>query len=42
MYFKIKSTARMYMTGVIFSFFPAKRFITTKEITPMEIPSEML
>ena len=28
-YLRMKSTARIYMTGVIFSFFPAKRFMTT-------------
>ena len=28
-YFRTKSTARIYITGVIFSFFPANRFITT-------------
>ena len=42
MYFRTKSTARIYISGVIFLYFPHTRLITTYEITPTAIPSEML
>ena len=42
MYFRTKSTARIYISGVIFLYFPHTRLITTYEITPTAIPSAML
>lgn len=43
-YFNTNNTAKIYIKRLIFfSFaFPQTRLITTYEITPMEIPSEML
>lgn len=41
-YFSTKSTASTYISGVISLRFPQTRFITTYEIIPREIPSEML
>ena len=41
MYFRMKRTARMYITGVIFLKFPQMRFISTYEIIPRRIPLEI-
>ena len=43
-YFKINSTASIYIRRLIFLFFafPVTRLMTTYEITPKEIPSEIL
>ena len=41
-YFSTKSTASTYISGVISLRFPQTRFITTYEIIPREMPSEML
>ena len=41
-YFNTNNTAKIYISGVIFFALPETRLITTYEITPMAIPSEML
>ena len=41
MYFRMKRTARMYITGVIFLKFPQIMFITTYVIIPRRIPFEI-
>ena len=42
MYFSTKSTARTYMRGATSFALPVAVLITTYEITPKQIPSEML
>ena len=44
MYFKMNSIANTYINALIFLSFasPVIRLITTQEIIPIEIPSEML
>ena len=42
MYFKINKPAKTYISGVIFLRLPQNRLMTTYEMTPMEMPSEML
>ena len=41
-YFNTNNTARIYISGVIFFAFPQNMLITTYEITPNTIPSEIL
>ena len=41
MNFRIKSTARMYITGVIFLKLPQIMFMITKVIIPRSIPFEI-
>ena len=42
MYFMTKMTARQYMRREIFSRLPVSRLMTTYEMMPKEMPSEML
>lgn len=42
MYFKTNRIAKTYISGVIFLRLPQNRLMTTYEMTPMEMPSEML
>lgn len=42
MYLRTKRTANTYISGLIFFAFPASKLITTYEIVPIAIPSEML
>ena len=42
MYLRTNNNARTYISGVIFLAFPQNTLITTYEITPNAIPSEML
>lgn len=41
-YFMMKMTARQYMRREIFSRLPVSRLMTTYEMMPKEMPSEML
>ena len=41
-YFNTNKIAKIYISGVIFLALPQQRLITTYEITPNTIPSEML
>ena len=42
MYLRMNRTAKTYISGVIFLRLPQNRLMTTYEMTPMEMPSEML
>ena len=41
MYLQTNSAARMYMSGVILSRFPQSRLMTTYDMQPIEMPSNM-